>query len=120
MNTQMEINGNKLEIKREVINVTPMQEPDLNWVQNCKECDIPHRFYEDELPTLKYVIDVEGWDEYPAEGHWECKGCGEHITPKYRTPEYESHVLGSTSYTINGKEVDEKEFKKFINANIES
>jgi hypothetical protein len=35
-----------------------------------------------DVPTLVRITDVEATDDYPGQYHYECRECGERITPR--------------------------------------
>ena len=65
--------------------VTDAQGHHHQWYVTSSEGIIPARVYNPEklysLPTLIYVTDIPGDDEYPDVGHHECRRCGERIQP---------------------------------------
>lgn len=81
----------------DMLDVTSMHRPDPDWEYTDKRGHV-HRWYEYTglsviaaisytpmrqymLPTLVYIQDSPGDDEYPATGHYECIRCGEVVRP---------------------------------------
>ena len=116
----------KIEIESNPIDVTPISEPDPNWVQVCG-CGIEHRHHSDDpnfisspgmcesgLPTLIWVVESVGIEDYPEIGHYECRGCGEYVRPGSKRPEFTYHIPGRRTIRINGEEVAEEELQRIL------
>jgi hypothetical protein len=76
----------------EYIDVTPLSEPDPNWVYidangHTHQWDFsdPHH---PVVQTVKEVTDAEPDDEYPGRAHCECQQCGARIEPGWRAPAF--------------------------------
>lgn len=75
-----------------LMDITPMEEADPEWEYVDEEGHKHSWNIKDinsgdwEHPTVKYVEDSPATREYPAEGHYECKKCGETIEFGWRTP----------------------------------
>lgn len=91
--------------QQEMIDATPLQEPDPNWLYIDAEGH-EHRWWHDRTPTLQQIIDIPssgdpGEDDWtPAVTHLECIICGEHIEPGWRTPLSRRMIGGLKSYTL--------------------
>jgi hypothetical protein len=72
----------------EYIDVTPMSEPDPDWIF----VDLlghEHRYTADNtLPTLRVVTIDEGDNEHPGWSIHVCKLCGERVRPQHRPPRF--------------------------------
>lgn len=118
--------GDNFEMTCDMIDATSLHRVDPAWKFFDKQEHV-HQWFHDQkpavdyhptkhytLPTLKRVIDVEASDEYPAVWHFECKQCGEHISPGYTCDTNQVLVPGIRRYRINDQSVTEAEFKKRI------
>ena len=116
----------EIEVYTDLIDVTPIMEPDPNWKYKCG-CEVIHKWHSDnpewpnspglcetELPTLKYIIDVEPTEDLPGYGHYECTKCGEEISPGERSPNHRYSIPGRRSIHIDGKPATEQEVEKLI------
>lgn len=122
------VENKTFEVECDHIDVTPSREEDPNWSKECN-CGIVHTYHcvdegwesepalhDVETPTLKYVIDFEGTYELPSQGHYECKECGEEVTPKMRTPWQRYHIPRAKTYYINDRQVSKERFEREFNA----
>lgn len=109
----------QLQVNRNVLDVTPSIEPDLDWKQMDKE-DHMHRWRKGskkEAPivtTLKWIVEGEATDEYPESGYFECKRCGDRIEPGYKPVQVRREAYGLVEHTINGEEVGTRTFQAVI------
>jgi hypothetical protein len=106
----------RLEVKREVIEVTSLMELDPSWSFTDKAGHVHRAAVLGDIVavpgTLCYVIDVEATDGYPECGHHECAKCRERVAPGYRTPPYRRYVHGRDVYLIDGREASREDFEK--------
>lgn len=90
----------------DMIEVTSLNRPDTSW-RFTDAAGHEHRWFRDgkpaesyhpegryTVPTLKYIEDYPGDDEYPASGHSECIECGEHVTPGRRADTERQFIRG--------------------------
>lgn len=112
-NIKTNINDHKIEIIRNMIDVTRIKEPDPNWAKKC-ECGVIHKWtcFDEKwpespglcspiLPNLIWVVDSPGSDDSPEIGHYECSNCSQEISPAYRTPIGNYYIPGRISIFIN-------------------
>ena len=69
-----------------------------------------------ELPTLEWVIDIEGDDEQAATGHYECKICRERIVPNFYRGLERFVRWSQPHYRVNDEEISESEYTKICKA----
>lgn len=98
------------------IDVTPMRIPDMHWSYTDSAGHV-HRWEGEDrewgdgatVPTVRWVVDVEGDDEYPERGHNECRQCGERINPAWRSPATRRWVPGLQEFLVNGTPVSKED-----------
>lgn len=109
------------------IEVTGLHRPDPGWRHTDKKHHV-HRWYVGDtpakseydpmlsytLPTLIWVVDVEETEEYPEEGHLECRSCRERVEPRYTADDYRRYTPGLQHFYIDDREVSKEEFEKEI------
>lgn len=101
----------RIESSREVETIYSHQ-PVLNEAWTHTDCK-GHEHYVDKvargaarLPTLRWKVDIPGSDEYPEQGHWECRRCREHIVPGSYIPMGPIHIPGMTTHILVVDHVD--------------
>ena len=118
-------NGDTVEITRDRIDVTPIEEKDPSWLYTDKEghehrWHIPHgandwsKDHLWSLPTLRAVSYVycHSYDGEPIYGvHYYCKRCGELIKPGWRVSCWRRFILGPPYFHINGVLVSQERAK---------
>ena len=109
-----------LRIEREVVEVTsnaPRRDPD--WVFTDAHGH-EHRWNGHDLPSLRWVADETYWcfdcnDEHDDDGHYECRECGEEITPGMRpAPGHREFLPGLTTITLDGEPISEEQAREFL------
>ena len=108
------VGSTKFGIFREIIEVTPLTEPDLSWVHVDKRGHKHQYTNEGEVLSIRYVEDTPATEEYPAEYHYECKRCREVICPKVAAPTSRSYIEGLSNYYINDVRVTKEEFEQML------
>ncbi len=120
--------GHTLEIQREVIDVTPMAEPDPGWTFTDRAGHT--HGYTDGAPdgpytTLEYrtVHDHADDGECDADGDQEfcypvlvCKRCAQPVRPGTRAPLFRQNMPGMTTYLIDGEPVSKQAAEDFMAA----
>jgi hypothetical protein len=120
--------GHTLEIQREVIDVTPMAEPDPAWTYTDRAGHT--HGYTDGAPdgpytTLEYrtVHDHADDGECDADGNQEfcypvlvCKRCAQPVRPGTRAPLFRQNMPGMTTYLIDGEPVSKQAADDFMAA----
>lgn len=98
----------------QMIDVTsnaPRRDPDWTYIDHNKHL---HTLAKGLWPTLTWIIDETYWcttcgDEH-ANGHWECRECGERIEPGMIGPSgHVEKIRGLTSYYLDDQEITEDE-----------
>lgn len=111
--------GKSFRVEQDWIDVTTnMPERDPNW----RETDSnghEHRYEDGDYPTLRWAEDEPYWCEQHQEeheqGHWECRVCGEEVSPGMRMPSpVPKKIPGMRSYFIDDELVDEATFKAAV------
>jgi len=120
--------GHTYEMTRELLDVSSMHRPDLNWKyadpaghghfwfcdgDAANEPYNPSKTY--TLPTLEQVRDGSWFDEDGEEHplwHWECTRCAAHIEPGYKADDTRQFIAGLATYRIDGEVVSKDEFMK--------
>jgi hypothetical protein len=85
--------GERLTFRQEATEISYLTDLDRNWTQVDRNGHRHYCDYEaaDHYPTLLAVYDEDHWCEDCGGGcapidHWECRQCGEHITPGMTGP----------------------------------
>ena len=124
MGKMMMRNGDILEYRVELVDITSNHVPDLNWKAVCPNGHIlrwqpgpKHKDLDATIPSMRYVQDgtyfcSECADEH-AYGHWECAECGAQTPePRYTADAYRRYAPGLKTYLINGQAVSPQEFER--------
>jgi len=82
----------------EMIDVTSLHRPDLNW-KFIDKAGHKHRWRvlkndRHKILSCRVIVDAEAWDDYPAITHLECRWCGEHVVPAYKPDESRVYIPG--------------------------
>ena len=112
------INDIEFRTELDTIDVTQIQEPDPTW----RFLDMHNHVHVWRMggdmppcvPTIKYVEDSPGDDEYPAVGHHECRICGDHVEVGFIGTTIRKEVRGLCSYFVNDEEVSKEEYEKLL------
>ncbi len=101
-----------LRIEQDPIEVTPLLEPDLEWVQVCS-VGHEHRWRRHGVmePAVDKVVETPATDDYPEIAFFACAETREPIIPRYRTPQNRSYAIGHVRYYVDEKEVRFEEFE---------
>lgn len=51
-----------------------------------------HVYVGESVPTVRYVVDDEGTDEYPERGHLECRQCGARVVPGRKATRFRQYM----------------------------
>lgn len=121
-------NGDVFEVSRDIIDVTMFSRPDTAWTHTDASGHV-HRWhvgrkvatsYDPRLhyhvPNMNRVVDVPATDDEPAQTHYECRKCGEHIRPGYTSDTTRQYVSGIARCAINGQSVSAEEFERRLKA----
>ena len=112
------IDNIEFRIEQDTIDATPSQEPDPNWQHRDKAGHLHlWRFINgkpDFVSSLKNIQDAAATEDHPAVSHHECRQCGEHVEPGYRSVNTRKEITGLRTYFINDEEVSEKKYKKLF------
>lgn len=80
-----------------------------------KGTDIPATNYDPtarySVPSLRWILDFPGDDEYPDVGHYECRRCGERVEPGRTADTTRRYMPGLASYFVDGRLVSKEEFE---------
>lgn len=112
--TQITYGNTTFEVFHDLLEVTSPVVKDLAWKYRDPA---GHRFGWNEnerVNGVKWIVDYPGDDEYPEEGHHECRRCGAVVEPGWKPNAICQHVEGLSSCLINGKEVTREEFTKAL------
>lgn len=115
-------NGDVFEIQSEPIDVTRMSRPDTSW-RFTDATGHEHQWYVNgqpakdyqpantyELPTLRWIVEIEATDEYPEIGHHECRQCAEHVRPRNTCDTHKQFIAGPARFYVNGHPVSQSEY----------
>ena len=106
--------GHTIECHTEMIEATPIQEPDPAW-QYIDRKGHTHKWEKPyAIHTIIMVVDAEETDEYPAVTHYECRKCKERIMPGMRSPGTRQYITGLTHWSIDGEPSTEEEAKALM------
>jgi hypothetical protein len=101
----------------EVTSLSPRPDPAWRFVDASGH---EHAYLDRGYPTLKWVVDEEGYvivedgypDEYPPTGHYECGECGEEIKPGMMGPSpFREFIPGMRSYFLDNEAITEDEYR---------
>ncbi len=122
--------GRRFEIHRDLIDVTSLHRPDINWLfidpaghehrwhfKTPDEWIIAYTYEPQQsygVPSVEKVVDSPGYsDDYtyiPEVFHHECRICRAHVHPGYIADDYKQFITGLIHYTVDGESVSEDEF----------
>lgn len=123
------VGGVRFEVNQERTDVSSIHRPDMSWsftdaaghehVWFLGDKSAYNVMYRPDAqyhtPTLVSIFD--GWDywddgERTARTHLECKQCGEHIEPGYRSDDTRQYIGGIRSCYVDGESVSREEFER--------
>ena len=116
--------GLRLEAQAIRVDVTPTLVADLAW-RFVDASGHEHRWHgADDMaattPTLRFVVDIPGGDDYPDRGHWECVECGATVPePRLVANRIRRYQRVGWEYAANGQPIDKAEFDR-LRAMIEA
>lgn len=128
MNMKSVVGDKTFRIEREMIDVTMLNRPDTSW-RHTDANGHEHRYYVHRpegvepaehyapaahylLPTVEWIVDEEGSDEYPETGHYECRLCRATVQPHTTADTTRQMIPGYTSYYINDQPVSQEEYER--------
>jgi hypothetical protein len=103
--------GKRFRVERDKVDVTPMSEPDPAW-RFTDSHGHEHAWVNEEVPTLRTIVDYEGGDEFPSVWHYECVLCGDTVRPGLRAVTERRYALGLTHCYIDDVPVSNEEFER--------
>jgi hypothetical protein len=113
------VDGHTLRIIHEETPVNYLNDIDANWrftdaVGHEHHCEYEAIYH---WPTLREVVDNTSWcedcEDNHEDTHFECRLCGEHITPGMTGPGTK-FIQGMTLYFIDNEPVTKTEAEEFV------
>lgn len=107
----------KLEMWREIIDVTTIQEPDRSWRLTDSHGHV-HRWVgcgdKAEVTTCNAKTIIDGWyepDSPISHIEYRCRECGDEVKPGWRATEFRRWIPGLPHFLIDGVEVTKSEYE---------